>query len=70
MILDIKKLGINGEGIAYDRKIPVFLSGCLPGETMDAVITEDHGNYKFAEVKRILKKSPSRIDPECRYFNI
>ena len=70
MILDIKKLGINGEGIAYDRKIPVFLSGCLPGETVDAVITEDHGNYKFAEVKRILKKSPSRIDPECRYFNI
>ena len=69
MILEIKKLGINGEGIAYDRKIPVFLSGCLPGETVDAVITEDHGNYKFAEVKRILKKSPARTNPECKYID-
>lgn len=69
MLLNIKKLGINGEGIAFDRKVPVFLDGCLPGEKVEAKITEDHGKYKFASLVRVIDKSPYRVHPECSCFS-
>lgn len=69
MQLRIKKLGINGEGIAFDRRVPVFLDGCLPDEKVEAKITEDHGKYKFAELVRVIDKSPHRVHPECPHFS-
>lgn len=69
MRLNIKKIGINGEGIAYYNRKPVFINNALPNETVEAEIKEDHNTYYIAEVKQHLIKSKERIEPICPYFH-
>lgn len=38
-------LGINGEGIAYKNRKPVFVDGVIPEETALIEITEDNEKY-------------------------
>ncbi len=66
MKLEIRKYGINGEGIAYKDHKPVFIDGAFVGETVDAEIVKDHGKYSYAKINTIIKKSPDRIRSECR----
>ncbi len=65
MKLTIQKMGINGEGIAYIHKKPVFIDGALPKEVVDATITEEKENYAKAKLNRILQKSTDRVKPSC-----
>lgn len=58
-------MGINGEGIGYDHRKPVFCDGVLPDETAVVKITEDHGSYARGQCLRLLKKSEDRIRPAC-----
>ena len=37
--LKIKRLGINGEGIGYYKKLIIFVPGALPKEEVTATIT-------------------------------
>ncbi|MBQ1448133.1 MAG: 23S rRNA (uracil(1939)-C(5))-methyltransferase RlmD [Erysipelotrichaceae bacterium] len=69
MKLEIKKIGINGEGIAYYQRKPVFIDNVLPGEVVDAHITEQRDNYAFAKCDRILARSNERAEPKCRYYD-
>lgn len=61
----IVKLGINGEGIGYYQKKPVFLPGALPEETVEFRIVNKQPRYLEGKVERIVKKSPYRIRPVC-----
>ena len=40
LIVDIKRLGINGEGIAYYKKLAIFVDGAIPGEGVKIRITK------------------------------
>lgn len=60
MKLEIKKMGINGEGIAYDHKKPVFIPGCFPGEVVEVDQIQKHGSYGKAEVSYITQKADFR----------
>lgn len=62
----IKKLGINGEGIAYlDRKI-TFVQGALPGEEVQIEIVGNEAKYKVGTLKSIIKPSEDRVKAKCR----
>lgn len=65
MKLTIQKMGINGEGIAYINKKPVFIDGALPNEVVDASIIEEKDKYAKAKLNKIIKKSHERIKPIC-----
>lgn len=65
MILTIKKWGINGEGIAYWKKKPVFVEGGMPDEVVDAELTEEYDTYCVAEIKKVIEASPRRRRPMC-----
>ena len=60
-------MGINGEGIGYHNRKPVFVADCFPGETVEVKITERNDRYYKGECIKIYKPSPSRITPECTY---
>ena len=64
--LEIKKAGINGEGIGFWQRKPVFIPGCFPDETVLCNL-EDEGRYWRGELVKVLKKSPHRIRPACRH---
>ena len=66
MKLEIVKAGINGEGIAFFKRKPVFIEGCFPDEVVDADLIDEGRHYK-GRLKAILKKSPDRIRPVCSY---
>lgn len=65
MKVTIKKIGINGEGIGYIDRLPVFVPGALIDEEVDILITERNKRYANGKVNRILKKSKDRIQPKC-----
>ncbi len=66
MELTIKKIGINGEGIGYDNKVPVFVMGAFIDEVIECNVTENKGRYKIAELVKVKKSSPDRIPSVCR----
>ena len=61
VIITIKRLGINGEGIGYYRKKIIFIPGALPGEVVVAKIIKENRQYIDAELVRIKEKSPDRV---------
>jgi len=67
--LEIKKLGINGEGIAYLNKKPVFIEGAFVSEKVLAYDVEDHGKYYKAKVSKILVQSKDRVKPVCKIYD-
>lgn len=60
-------MGINGEGIGYMDKKPVFCSGVFPTETADVNIVMEKNNYAIAELNEILHESKHRVDSICPY---
>lgn len=60
-----KKIGINGEGIAYLDKLPVFVENLLPTETAEIELTFKTSSYAKAKVIKRLNDSPDRITPRC-----
>lgn len=61
VIITIKRLGINGEGIGYYRKKIIFIPGALPNEVVVAKIIQEYPHYIDAELVRIKEKSPDRV---------
>lgn len=66
--LDVKKIGINGEGIAYYNKKIVFIDNALPKEKVKVEIVEETEKFIKAELKEIIVKSPFRVEPKCDKF--
>ena len=62
MKVEFKKLGINGEGIGFINRKPVFCDGVLPEETAEVEIIEEKPKYAMARLKRLITKSPDRIE--------
>ena len=67
--LEIKKIGINGEGIAYYNRKIVFVDNALPKEKVKVEVVEETDKFIKADLKEILVKSPFRVEPKCdKYY--
>ena len=67
-ILDIKRLGINGEGIGFYNRLAVFVNDAIPGEGHNVKITKVENKMAYAESIEIKHKSPDRIEPVCKHY--
>jgi 23S rRNA (uracil1939-C5)-methyltransferase len=65
MQVKIEKAGINGEGIGYIDRKPVFIDGVLPYEIAEIRITETNEKYMKGELLRLVKPSPFRVEAPC-----
>ena len=69
ILLSIKRVGINGEGIGYYKRLAVFVPFALPGEEAVVRITEVHDQYAKAQLVRVKgDESIHRVEPLCPYF--
>lgn len=68
LTLKIKRLGINGEGIAYYKRLIIFVTGALPSETVTAKITKATDRFAEAQLVSIKQKSPDRVIPPCPVY--
>ena len=67
-ILDIKRLGINGEGIGFYNRKAVFVEDAIPGEGHSVEIIKEQEKMCFAKSIEVKHKSPSRVTPSCPYY--
>jgi len=60
--VEIKKMGINGEGIGYINRKVVFVKGALLGETVEVDAQQyKNKNYYFGDLIRVVQASPMRV---------
>lgn len=68
-ILDIKRIGINGEGIGFYNKLAVFVNDAIPGEGHNVKITKVEKNLAYAESLEIKHRSENRVEPICKHYS-
>jgi 23S rRNA (uracil1939-C5)-methyltransferase len=66
--LEIHGLGSTGVGIGSLDGYVLFVDGALPGELIEARITDPRKRHGFAELTKVLRPSPNRITPACPLF--
>lgn len=66
MRLEIKKAGINGEGIAFYKRKPVFIEGCFPEEIVEAKLY-DEGRHFRGELLKVIRRSKNRVKVPCEH---
>jgi 23S rRNA (uracil1939-C5)-methyltransferase len=68
--LEIDSIAFEGKAIAKIDGYVVFVSGGVPGDLVKAKVFKRKKDYAEAKVVEILKPSPHRVQPRCRYFGI
>lgn len=68
--LSIESLDHEGRGIAHQDGKAIFVDGALPGEVCLASSYRRKPNYEQAQATAILKASPFRVAPQCRWFGV
>lgn len=67
-VVRIDDLSHDGRGVATQDEKKVFIHGALPGETVEARLTDRKRRYDEGETLRVLEPSPHRIEPRCPHF--
>lgn len=68
VIVNIRDVTIQGEGVGTHEGLTIFVDGALPGEKVLAKIVEKKSAYAKAELIEIIESSPNRIKPICPVF--
>ncbi|TQI78884.1 23S rRNA m(5)U-1939 methyltransferase [Serratia fonticola] len=59
-----------GQGVARHEGKTVFVAGVLPGEQAEIQLTEDKRHFAKGKLKRLLNRSPQRLEPRCPHFGV
>ena len=69
--LDIESLAYGGDAIAHlEDGRTAFVRGAVPGDTVEAEVTEDHGRFVRARTVSVVESSADRVEPRCPYFGV
>ncbi len=68
MKIKIEKIVHNGLGLGRVNNKTIFVPYTLPDEYVEVEIIEDKKSYATGVLNNIIKKSPKRIKPICKYF--
>ncbi|GIQ70547.1 23S rRNA (uracil(1939)-C(5))-methyltransferase RlmD [Xylanibacillus composti] len=68
LVVTIKRIGINGEGVGYYKRKAVFIDRALPNEVVKAKVTQVEPGFLKAEIVEIEKRSPDRQQPPCAVY--
>lgn len=66
----IESLSHDGRGVARIDGRVIFVSGALPAEEVTFTRIRRRREYDEGEILEVLKASPQRITPRCRWFGI
>ncbi|SEH58626.1 MULTISPECIES: 23S rRNA (uracil(1939)-C(5))-methyltransferase RlmD [Atopobiaceae] len=71
MRLYVERMAYGSDAIAHDKDgKTVFVRGAVPGDTVEATLTQDSKTFSRASVESVLEPSPSRVDSPCPYAAI
>jgi len=70
LTITIEKLDLNGCGVAYYKKKPVFVNGSLPQEKVDIRLIEQKNKYARGKLLTVNNPSKSRVLAKCQHFSL
>ncbi len=68
--LHIESLDHEGRGVGHIEGKTLFVDGALPGERVRYSSYRKKPNFEQAQATDILKASPFRVTPRCRWFGL
>jgi 23S rRNA (uracil1939-C5)-methyltransferase len=68
VIATIIDLSHDGQGVADVEGRRVFVPGALPGEEIELAVDRRRRRKRDAELVRILRAAPTRVNPGCEFF--
>lgn len=66
--LTIDSIAYGGAGVGRIRDFVVFVPFTAPGEEVEVEFVEVKKNFARARIIEVLKPSPDRIEPRCRFY--
>ena len=66
----IESLDHEGRGVAHVDGKAIFVEGALPREWVEYLPSRKKKNFETAKLTRILRESPDRVKPKCRFYEI
>lgn len=66
--LELAAMAHGGSALGRHGKQTVFVPYAIPGERIQARITQDKGRIAFAEGVRLIEASADRVFPQCPHF--
>lgn len=69
IVVTIKRIGINGEGVGYYKRKAVFIDHALTNEVVKAKVTKIERSFLQAELVKLEKKSKDRTNPPCPVYD-
>lgn len=70
VLLTIKRIGINGEGVGYYKRLAVFVPFAIPNEEVIVRMMEVKEKYAKGKIVKIKVSSESRIEAKCPYYEL
>lgn len=70
LILNIDSVEFGGKGVARHEGKVYFVNGGVEGDVAKCRIKKSKKSYAEAEIIEIIKPSPNRVLPKCKYFGI
>jgi 23S rRNA (uracil1939-C5)-methyltransferase len=67
-VVTIHDIAFGGEGVARVDEFVVFVPFVLVGEEVEVEITEVKKRFARGKMLKVLKASPERVEPLCKYF--
>lgn len=67
-VLAIEKFAHGGAGFAQLNGVPVFVTGAIPGQKVQAVITKKKDTFMEARVEKVILKSKDETLAKCPHF--
>lgn len=66
--LEIESAAFEGAAVGRLEKLVVFTPFAVPGDRVKVRINRKHKKYAEGTLLEVLKPSPDRISPQCKYF--
>lgn len=60
----------EGKALARQDGKVIFISGAVPGDTVDVILTKNKKDWAEARTVNIVKPAPDRLVPFCRHFGV
>lgn len=66
----VEKFAHGGMGLTMVDGKPVFITGGIPGQKVDIVITKCKDNYAEAKVQKVITRSKDEMPAKCIHFGV
>lgn len=67
-VLHAEAAAFEGGCVARHNGMAVFVAGCVPGDTVRALVIRTKKRHADARTVEVLEPSPDRVTPPCTYF--